>query len=225
MTVRLSTSRREASRPRPPRTRTPVVDQHATWIAVNPIQGCPKACAYCFLNERGQTAVRPECLASPAKTGDLLAVLAGRQVPNPVVLITKCLIPDDAIDAVTTACGAGLRVIVYVSYSGLGRDIERGIRHEDLKTNFPRLARAGVPVVRYWRSAFPESAATDAMEAVLDCVASYAMCGYPLFHANSCAVEAEVRDRLAARAEAHGRSLGAELRAMLDEMKREVPSR
>jgi Arc-like DNA binding domain len=38
-------------------------------------------------------------------------------------------------------------------------------------------------------------------------------------------VEAEVRDRLAARAEAHGRSLGAELRAMLDEMKREVSSR
>jgi plasmid stability protein len=31
-------------------------------------------------------------------------------------------------------------------------------------------------------------------------------------------VEAEVRDRLAARAEEHGRSLGAELRAMLDEM-------
>lgn len=31
-------------------------------------------------------------------------------------------------------------------------------------------------------------------------------------------VEAEVRDRLAARAQAHGRSLGAELRAMLDEM-------
>jgi plasmid stability protein len=31
-------------------------------------------------------------------------------------------------------------------------------------------------------------------------------------------VEAEVRDRLAARAMANGRSLGAELRAMLDEM-------
>lgn len=31
-------------------------------------------------------------------------------------------------------------------------------------------------------------------------------------------VEAEVRDRLAELAEAHGRSLGAELRAMLDEM-------
>jgi DNA repair photolyase len=210
MTVRLSISRREASRPRPPRTRTPIVDQHATWVAVNPIQGCPKACAYCFLNERGQTAVRPECLASPARTADLLyaspyyapdrpvalytwtdvmalpasrahladllAVLAGRQVPNQLVLITKCLIPGDAIDAVTTARLAGLRVIVYVSYSGLGRDIERGIRHEDLKTNFPRLAEAGVPVVHYWRPAFPESAATYAMEAVLECVTPYAMC-------------------------------------------------
>ena len=31
-------------------------------------------------------------------------------------------------------------------------------------------------------------------------------------------VAAEVRDRLAARAVAHGRSLGAELQAMLDEM-------
>jgi plasmid stability protein len=31
-------------------------------------------------------------------------------------------------------------------------------------------------------------------------------------------VEAELRDRLAARAAAHGRSLGAELQAMLDEM-------
>jgi plasmid stability protein len=31
-------------------------------------------------------------------------------------------------------------------------------------------------------------------------------------------VDAEVRDMLAARAEEHGRSLGAELRALLDEM-------
>lgn len=31
-------------------------------------------------------------------------------------------------------------------------------------------------------------------------------------------VETDVRDRLAARAEAHGRSLGAELSAMLDEL-------
>jgi DNA repair photolyase len=210
MTVRTPTSRREVSRPRPPRTRTPIVDQHATWIAVNPIQGCPKACAYCFLNERGQTAVRPEQVASPAETvdlltasrfyasdrpvalytwtdvmalpssrahlADLLALLADRQVPNPVILITKCLVPDDTLDALTAARHAGVRVIVYVSYSGLGRDIERGVRHDDLTTNFPRLAQAGVPVVHYWRPAFPESATTRTMEAVLDWVTPHARC-------------------------------------------------
>jgi len=177
---------------------------------VNPIQGCPKVCSYCFLNERGQTAVRPEQLTSPAETIDLLtaspyyapdrpvalytwtdvmalptsrahlaellALMADRLIPNPVALITKCLIPDDALDAVTTARRAGLRTIVYVSYSGLGRDIERGIRHEELKTNFPRLAQAGVPIVHYWRPAFPESAIIHTMGAVLDWVAAYAQC-------------------------------------------------
>jgi DNA repair photolyase len=192
------------------RTRTEIVDQHATWIAVNPVQGCPKVCSYCFLNERGQTAVRPEQLASPAETvnlltaspfyapdrpvalytwtdvmalpssrahlADLLALMVDRQIPNPIVLITKCQIPDDALDAVTMARRAGLRTIVYLSYSGLGREMERGIRHEELKANFPRLAQAGVPVVHYWRPAFPESATPSTMEAVFDWAAAYAQC-------------------------------------------------
>jgi DNA repair photolyase len=42
------------------RTYAPVIDQHATWIGVNPIQGCPKGCAYCFLRDRGQAPARPE---------------------------------------------------------------------------------------------------------------------------------------------------------------------
>jgi DNA repair photolyase len=192
------------------RTRTAIVDQHATWIAVNPVQGCPKVCSYCFLNERGQTAVRPEYLASPAETvdlltaspyyapdrpvalytwtdvmalpssrahlADLLAVLVDRRIPNPIVLITKCPIPDRTIDTVTTARQAGLRTVVYLSYSGLGRDMELGIRHEELKGNFPRLADAGVPVVHYWRPAFPESATTSTMETVFDWAAAYARC-------------------------------------------------
>ncbi|MGH3918325.1 MAG: hypothetical protein ACRDSG_04690, partial [Pseudonocardiaceae bacterium] len=131
MPVRTNPSQCRVNHPRPRRMRSPIVDQHATWVAVNPIQGCPKACSYCFLNERGQTAVRPEQLSSPAETVDLLtaspyygpdrpvalytwtdvmalpssrvhlaellALLADRQTPNPVVLITKCLIPDDAL--------------------------------------------------------------------------------------------------------------------------------
>ena len=70
MNSRIAVGSRRGTRPE--RTRTAIVDQHATWIAVNPVQGCPKGCSYCFLNERGQTAVRPEQLASPAETVDML---------------------------------------------------------------------------------------------------------------------------------------------------------
>src|SRR5258708_12282536 len=48
---------------------------------------------------------------------------------------------------------------------------------------------------------------------------AYASLTYTSFMAmTTIRVESAVRDQLAARAEAHGRSLGAELRAMLDEM-------
>ncbi|HLS41283.1 MAG TPA: hypothetical protein VK038_11020, partial [Ornithinicoccus sp.] len=187
-----------------------IVDQHATWIAVNPVQGCPKSCSYCFLNERGQTAVRPDHLADPAQTVELLLaspfyapdravalytwtdvmalptsrdhlvgmleVLAARQVANPVVLITKCHVPDVTIEAIVAARAAGLEVIVYLSYSGLDRSIERGIRHDELRANFPRLAASGIPIVHYWRPVYPESAVPDTMRAVFEYAATYSRC-------------------------------------------------
>ncbi|MEV5543293.1 hypothetical protein AB0L13_41380 [Saccharopolyspora shandongensis] len=192
------------------RTRTPIVDQHATWIALNPIQGCPKACTYCFLNERGQTAVPPEHLASATHTVDLLLdssfygpsrpvalytwtdvmalpasrahlaelleELVRRRVSNPVVLITKCAVPGETIEVIDSARKRGLIVLVYVSYSGLGRNIERGIRQVAIEGNFPRLAEAEIPIVHYWRPAFPESATTATMERVLDWTSRYARC-------------------------------------------------
>ena len=192
------------------RTFTPVIDQHASWIAVNPVQGCPKRCAYCFLHERSQAGVAPVQVATPAEAAemllaspfyaperavalftwtdvmavaasrayaaDLLARLAAARLPNPVVLITKCRIPGDMADAITSARNAGLRVIVYLSYSGLDSSVEAGIRHEQLTANFPLLAAAGIPVVHYWRPALPASATTEVMTRVLDLAARYAAC-------------------------------------------------
>ncbi|MGH3571621.1 MAG: hypothetical protein ACRDS0_42105 [Pseudonocardiaceae bacterium] len=48
-----------------------------------------------------------------------------------------------------------MRLLAYLSYSGLGPGIERGIRHAAIAENFPRLTRAGVPVVHYWRPSMP----------------------------------------------------------------------
>lgn len=50
----------------------PIVDVHATWLVLNPIQGCPKKCRYCFLREKGLNQVKPNVLVSPEEAVNLL---------------------------------------------------------------------------------------------------------------------------------------------------------
>lgn len=50
----------------------PIIDVHATWMAFNPIQGCPKSCRYCFLNGIGMTKTKPIILASEEVAVNLL---------------------------------------------------------------------------------------------------------------------------------------------------------
>ena len=50
----------------------PIVDVHATWLVLNPIQGCPKNCRYCFLRERGLNQIKPTVLVSPEKAVEML---------------------------------------------------------------------------------------------------------------------------------------------------------
>lgn len=50
----------------------PVVAHHGTWIAVNPVQGCPKGCDYCYLTARAQTRHRPWELMSPRGTVQII---------------------------------------------------------------------------------------------------------------------------------------------------------
>lgn len=50
----------------------PVVDLHASWIALNPIQGCPNSCKYCFLNGVNLTKTKPRILATPEQTVKML---------------------------------------------------------------------------------------------------------------------------------------------------------
>lgn len=114
--------------------------------------------------------------ASRAHLAELLSELVRHRIPNPVVLITKCQVPDETIGVIKDARERGLTVIVYLSYSGLGREIERGIRHDELADNFPRLAAAGIPLVHYWRPSLPESASTPTMERVVNLAAQYARC-------------------------------------------------
>lgn len=198
--------------PVPPvhRTFEPVIDQHETWLAINPVQGCPKGCGYCYLQDRGQTLAKPVELATPEQTTALLtaspyyhphAVLAlytctdalatppnrthltglldqltTTDLRNPVCLISKCPITDDVLAAILRARTAGVPVIVYLSYSGLGPDIERGINHQALRDAFPLLHDHGIPVIHYWRPLMPANSSRETITSVLDWAARYATC-------------------------------------------------
>ncbi|MFF3671613.1 radical SAM family protein [Microtetraspora malaysiensis] len=205
----------------------PVIDQHDTWLAVNPVQGCPKDCAYCYLKDQGQTLVRPQQVATPDETLALLldspyyhpaAVLAlytctdalatprnrahlialldclgASAARNPVCLITKCAVTADVLDCITRNQAAGLPIIVYLSYSGLGPDVEHGIDHEALRRNFPLLHDAGVPIIHYWRPALPQNSSPATITYVLDWVTRYARCSV----AAGLKVKPHARDQMA----------------------------
>lgn len=39
-----------------------IVERHSSWLAVNPIQGCPNNCLYCFMKQKNLTKVKPTIL-------------------------------------------------------------------------------------------------------------------------------------------------------------------
>lgn len=50
----------------------PLVAQHETWVSLDPIQGCPAACDYCFLGPQHLTHHAPRQLCEPAALYDAL---------------------------------------------------------------------------------------------------------------------------------------------------------
>lgn len=43
----------------------PIIDRHAAWMVVNPIQGCPNFCKYCFLQSTKENNIEPIQLMTP----------------------------------------------------------------------------------------------------------------------------------------------------------------
>ncbi len=66
-----------------------IVDVHATWLVLNPIQGCPKKCKYCFLNERNLNRTHPTILMSPEEAVKTLLKSKFYTDDVPVCLISQ----------------------------------------------------------------------------------------------------------------------------------------
>lgn len=187
----------------------PVIDRHATWMVVNPIQGCPNRCKYCFLQETGGTAVKPVELYPPSKTLEmvfnskfytnsipicfftstdifatssnrryltsLLHILSDLKIENPLVFITKCSIPYQIIRSFSDMIGSGMKVVVYLSYSGLEQALEPNINHAKILDNFVKLHDAGIPVIHYFRPLLPQNSEYEMIRENLEFVSKYAV--------------------------------------------------
>ena len=188
----------------------PIVDVHATWLVLNPIQGCPKKCQYCFLGEKGLNSINPIILCSPKEAVDslltskyyikdmplcllsqtdafsteenieylkqLIYYLKQANIKNPIVMITKCLIPNDFINYIKEYENKGMKFIFFLSYSGLDSTIEKGVNHEDIKSNFINLKKYNIDVVHYWRPFIINNSSEEKILEVYNFVRNYASC-------------------------------------------------
>ena len=70
-------------------------------------------------------------------------------IPNDLVVITKCYIPESVLERFQKMIQKGHTIVVYLSYSGLGKEIEPNVNHEKLRDNFRRLKEKDIPTVHY----------------------------------------------------------------------------
>lgn len=102
----------------------------------------------------------------------LLGHMARAGIENPIVLITKA--PLARVDLKRIQQIAGLRVIFFLSYSGLGQRFEPNFTDEQLRQNFEIAKSHGFSVIHYWRPLLPENTTKAAIRRMLTFVSGIA---------------------------------------------------
>lgn len=104
---------------------------------------------------------------------DLLQELENQNVKNDLIIITKCNITDNVIKKVKKIKEKGQNVVFYISYSGLGKDIEPRISEEILQNNFKKLKENNIDVIHYFRPFLPQNSDPKRIEEILNFVNKY----------------------------------------------------
>ena len=106
-------------------------------------------------------------------TYEILNLLAKANIKNPLILITKCLIPNFILDFLEELTKKGKVIVVYLSYSGLGKKYEPNINPEDTIRNFQELKKRKIKMIHYYRPFFKENAEKQKIKEILAFVDQY----------------------------------------------------
>lgn len=104
---------------------------------------------------------------------ETLKELEIKMVKNDLILITKCLIPENVIQILKQMQNNGRNIVVYLSYSNLGKDIEPNVNTDDIKANFENLYKYEIPTVHYYRPFIPQNSREDRIKETLSFVHQY----------------------------------------------------
>lgn len=103
----------------------------------------------------------------------LLDEIEKNNILNDLIIITKCKITDEVIMKVKGLKSKGQNVVFYISYSGLGKEIEPRISEEILRDNFKKLSENGIDVIHYYRPFLPQNSDPEKIKEILDYVNQY----------------------------------------------------
>ena len=95
----------------------------------------------------------------------LLSEMQCAKITNPIILITKAPLSDKVMRRIRSV--DQLKVVFFLSYSGLGPRFEPGFSDEQLRRNFVLVRSHGFPLIHYWRPLLPENTTDEAIREML----------------------------------------------------------
>lgn len=104
---------------------------------------------------------------------ELLDEIEKHNIKNDLVIITKCRIPEEMITRAKQIKENNQNIVFYISYSGLGKEIEPRISTDILRENFKKLNENGIDVIHYYRPFLPQNSDPKQSTEILNYVNQY----------------------------------------------------
>ena len=104
---------------------------------------------------------------------ELLDEIDRKNLKNPIILITKCYIPENFIKYLKQFRDKGHEIVIYLSLSGLPQELEPNVNHNLIRKNFVNLYKNGIDVIHYYRPITPLNSKKEEITKMLNFVSKY----------------------------------------------------